>query len=138
MTNSPLIFIDDDIEDLALMKEMAMVIYFPSEVMTFDKPEAALVFLQTMQGTPLFILSDISMPRINGWELRDKMMRMEPRVTKAPFIFMSSSKTNEEMLRTSGLNIWAYYQKASSLTGMKEILENIMTSLKVTNSTGRV
>ncbi len=132
MKNRPLIFIDDDVEDLALMKEMAAAIYFPNEVMTFNQPEVALAYLQSMEVSPLFILSDISMPKINGWELRDKMMYMNPSVLNAPFIFLSSSKTSEELVRAGGLRVWGYYKKPNSLTGMKEVLENIMTSLKTT------
>jgi two-component SAPR family response regulator len=129
MNNNPLIFVDDDVEDLALMKEMADDIYFPREVITFTQPEAALEYLQSMNISPLLILSDISMPRINGWEFRNRTMHMNSFLAGTPFIFLSSSKTNEEVSRAVGLNVWGYYKKPNSVTGMKDVLENIMTSL---------
>jgi two-component SAPR family response regulator len=132
MNNNPLIFVDDDVDDLALMKEMAVAIYFPNEVITFHRPETALEYLQSMNISPLFILSDISMPGMNGWELRNRTMSINPFVTSAPFIFLSSSKTNEEVSRAVGLNVWGYYKKPNSLGGMREVLENIRSSLNDT------
>jgi CheY-like chemotaxis protein len=129
MTDKPLIFIDDDSEELLLMKEMAMAIYFPSTVLAFDKPERAIDYLQKMQVAPLFILSDVSMPKIDGWELRARIKDINPVIRDTPFIFLSSSRTVEEIRRADKLNVWGYYQKQSSPAGMKQVLHSIMDSL---------
>lgn len=138
MTNNPLIFIDDDSEDLFLMKEMAMTIYFPNTVMAFEKPEMAIDYLQSMQIPPLFILSDISMPIMNGWELRDRIKDINPVIRDTPFIFLSSSRTAEEVLRADKMNVWGYYQKPNSLSGMKEVLHTIRASLKKTGGNTKI
>jgi len=112
------------------MKEMATVMYFPNEVMTFNHPELALAYLQNMRISPLFILSDINMPKINGWELRNKMMHISPSILNIPFIFFSSSKTSADLAQASRLNVWGYYKKPDTLIEMKKVLESIMASLK--------
>ena len=130
MTTKPLIFIDDDSEELLVMKEMASAIYFPSTVMTFNKPELAIEYLKYLQIPPLFILSDVNMPKINGWELRAMTMDINPVVRNTPFIFLSTSRTAGEVLRAEKLHAWGYYQKPDSLTGIEELLYSIMASLK--------
>jgi CheY-like chemotaxis protein len=129
VNNNPLVFVDDDVEELALMKEMADDMFFPREVITFSQPEAALEYLQSKNVLPLFILSDISMPSINGWEFRSRTIHINSFLAGTPFIFLSGSKTNEEVSRAVGLDIWGYYEKPNSISGIKDVLENIMTSL---------
>ena len=130
MANNPLVFIDDDSEDLSLMKEMAMAIYFPNTVMAFDKPELAIEYLQSLQVAPLFILSDINMPKVDGWELQARIKNISVVVGNTPFIFLSTSKTKEEVLRAERLDAWGFYQKPDSLNGIIDLLHSIMISLK--------
>lgn len=132
MSREPIVIIDDDIEDLELMREMTVELRFPSQVMVFNNPVAALEFLETSLIEPLFILCDINMPKLDGFQLRMKLLELESTIKEAPFLFLSTSKTEKEILIANELKADAYYQKAGTFKGMKEMLENIMSLLKIT------
>ncbi len=138
MGNKPIIFIDDDLEDLETMREMASLMYHPTQVMVFDKPHAALDFLKTSDTLPLFILCDINMPKLTGFQLREELLSMrEPPFNNVPFILLSTSKTEAEILLADELKIKGFYKKSNSFSGMKETLENIMSSVKTPPGEGQ-
>lgn len=130
MTPQPIIFIDDDVEDLTIMAEMAEAIYYPNMVVIFDKPEVALDYLKKLDNPPMFILSDVCMPKINGFDLRRELLEIQPAIRDVPYFLLSSSRTEEEVSRSANLNITAYYEKSTSFEGMRKTLESIQHMLK--------
>lgn len=131
MKPEPIIIIDDDNEDLALLKELTIELGFPNHVVTFDDPLDALDFLKDTVLQPLFILCDINMPKLDGFQLRSQMLALESTIRDAPFLFLSTSKTQNEILQADKLQVHAYYKKSNSFEGMKEILANIMALCKI-------
>jgi response regulator RpfG family c-di-GMP phosphodiesterase len=130
MKPHPIIFIDDDVEDLSIMTEMAEAMYYPNTVVAFDKPEAALAYLKKLDEPPMFILSDVCMPKINGFDLRQELLKIQPTIRDVPYFLHSSSRTEEELSRSANLNVTAYYQKSTSFEGMRKTLESIQLQLK--------
>lgn len=130
MKSLPIVFIDDDVEDLSIMTEMAEAIYFPNTVIAFDKPEVALAYLEKLDEPPMFILSDVCMPKINGFDLRRELLEIKPAIRNVPYFLLSSSCTEEELSRSANLNVTGYYQKSNSFEGMRKTLENIQLQLK--------
>jgi CheY-like chemotaxis protein len=131
MENAPIIIIDDDIEDLDLLREMAIEVGLNNDIVTFHDPVAALDFLQNTIIQPLFILCDINMPRMNGFQLRTSMLTIDSDIIEVPFLFLSTSRTGHETITANELKVQAYYVKSTSFTGMREILENIMVLLNI-------
>lgn len=130
MKSLPIVFIDDDVEDLSIMTEMAEAIYFPNTVVAFDKPEVALAYLEKLDEQPMFILSDVCMPKINGFDLRRELLEIKPAIRNVPYFLLSSSRTEEELSRSANLSITGYYQKSNSFEGMRKTLESIQLQLK--------
>jgi CheY-like chemotaxis protein len=131
MRNEPVIIIDDDIEDLELLKAMATELRVSSQVLVFNNPEDALDFLKKTIIEPLFILCDINMPRINGFQLRTELLKSDSTIKDVPFLFLSTAKTEYELSKADTLKVQAYYTKANSFNGMRDIFENIVSSLKI-------
>lgn len=125
LRSNPIVFIDDDTEDLELMKEMAIELCFPNQIITFNKPEAALDFLLKSGITPLFIISDINMPKLTGFQLRDKLLNAGAIVKDIPFLLFSTSRTEIEVSHAEELQVLRFYKKSISFTGIKETFENI-------------
>lgn len=125
LRSNPIIFIDDDTEDLELMKEMAIELCFPNQIITFNKPEAALDFLLESGITPLFIISDINMPKLTGFQLRNKLLNAGAVVKDIPFLLFSTSRTEMEVSHAEELEVLRFYKKSISFTGIKETFESI-------------
>jgi CheY-like chemotaxis protein len=131
MENAPIVIIDDDIEDLDLLREMAHEIGMNNQIMAFHDPEEALDFLQSTIIQPHFILCDINMPRMNGFQLRTALLAIDSAIKEVPFLFLSTSRSPKETVFASDLKVTGYYIKSNSFAGMKEILQSIMTLLKI-------
>lgn len=58
------------------------------EVIVAQNGEEALQCAVT--GNPQVILSDINMPRMNGYQFRQELVKRHPHLGKLPFIFVSA------------------------------------------------
>jgi CheY-like chemotaxis protein len=130
MKNLPAIFIDDDIEDLQLIKEMAGEMQFPNQVLTFNNPETALAFLEISGVEPLFIVCDINMPKMDGFQLRRQLLNSASSVKDVPFMFFSTMSMDAEYLPATELKVHSCYRKPNSFKGMKETLQSILSSFE--------
>ncbi|MES2330737.1 MAG: response regulator [Bacteroidota bacterium] len=131
MGSEPIIIIDDDKEDLELLKEMITEMRFPNPVVTFNDSLAALGFLRKSLIEPLVILCDINMPKLNGLQFRSELLTLDSPVNEVPFLFLTTSKPENEKSLAKELKVFAFYTKAPTFSGMKEILQSIMVSLKI-------
>ncbi len=131
MRGEPIIIIDDDNEDLELLKEMITQMRFPNPVLTFNDSLEALSFLRNSIIEPLVILCDINMPKLNGLEFRRELLTLDSTVKEVPFLFLTTSKPQDEISLTAELKVQAFYAKAPTFSGTKEILQSIMALLKI-------
>jgi CheY-like chemotaxis protein len=131
MRNEPVIIIDDDLEDLELLREMITEMQFSNQIILFSNSLTALEFLKTSALVPLFILCDINMPKLNGFQLREELLNSNSKIKNAPFLFLSTSKMEREISIANELKVHAYFAKSNTLQGMKETLENILSLLKI-------
>ena len=130
MKKQPVVLIDDDIDDFLVIRAMATAIYFPNPVVAFTDPVAALDFLAKSSEPPLLVLSDLNMPKLNGFQLRMKMLELHrPAYDTIPFIILSTSKTDDEVLHAKKLDITAFYKKEDTFEGLRRTLQKIKTLL---------
>jgi len=132
MTNELMIIIDDDPEDIALIRDIVLLLRFPGTIMLFTDSIKALDFLMNTTIQPQFIICDINMPKLDGFELRQALLDTESAIKDVPFLFFSTSKSEGEMVLARGLNVKAYYQKSNTYEGMKETFGNILSLLNIT------
>ena len=66
----PIIIIDDDLDDQDLLRELFAELKLDNEVRFFPEGESALDYLSNPAIRPFLIISDVKMPRMDGFELR--------------------------------------------------------------------
>jgi len=69
----PVIIIEDDVDDQELLTEVFEKLNYPNKLIFFKDGELALDFLNRGDITPFLILSDINMPKLDGFALRQKI-----------------------------------------------------------------
>lgn len=131
MKHGPIILVDDDIEDLELMAEMAVELRLPNEILTFSDPIDALAFLKKTLISPALIICDINMPKLDGFQFRAEIIKIESPIKDVPFLFLTTSDLDTDRFLAGTLNIHAYYTKKPTFSGMKETLLSIMSSLNI-------
>jgi CheY-like chemotaxis protein len=75
--DGPIIVIEDDIDDQEILIEIFKKLGYNNEITYFMDGNLALEYLNKTDVQPFLILSDINMPKINGFELRNKIFTNE-------------------------------------------------------------
>jgi CheY-like chemotaxis protein len=137
--NGEIIIIEDDEDDRMLLQDIFESLNYANKITFIEDPMDALSYLANPLVTPFIILSDINMPKINGFELRNQILADDTIRTKCvPYIFLSTSKTQENVLKAYGCHAQGYFKKEDDFTTFKTVIKNIVeywrTSLTPTNS----
>src|SRR5574341_1438809 len=103
----PTILLVDD--ELALLESVADILMLGGyRVLTAPDGLSALEMLR--QERPDLILSDITMPNLNGFELFE-VVRSDPRLASVPFIFLTARGQPTDVRTAQRLGVDAYITK---------------------------
>lgn len=69
----PIVVIEDDAEDQELLTEAFNKLNYQNKVLFFFDGQGALEHINTSEELPFLILSDINLPKLNGFALREKL-----------------------------------------------------------------
>jgi two-component system response regulator len=73
---------------------------------------------------PDLIMLDLKLPRKNGCEVLDDILR-DPHLEKTPLVLLSSSKSELKRARSFGLAEECYLEKASTYQGFVELVQAV-------------
>lgn len=123
----PIVIIEDDVDDQEIMKLTLEDLGVSQEVVFFDNAEAAITFLSRNEVVPVVIFSDINMPGMNGFQLRDKIHADPDLRTKCiPYIFLTTGGENKHVWEAYSNNAQGFFVKPSSVSGWKELLSMVL------------
>lgn len=112
--------------------EKAVLEIYPSffdhssyEIKTFDKPEEALKYMEGNANTIAFILSDFSMPGMNGFELREKVLNS---VGNIPFALVTGFYSKEMAVKGMELKISAFVEKPFNADQIQKVIDANVTT----------
>lgn len=125
--NGPILVIEDDADDLMLIEEAFKTLGYENEMRFFADAPTALHCLQTEEINPFLIISDLNMPRMNGFELRD-IIREDKRLSQKciPYVFLSTSADKDAVYKAYTLSAQGYFQKPNSISQLKETLRSMV------------
>lgn len=127
MKQYPIIIIDDDRDDLEIIKDLLKTMNLPNEVYCFDDALNAFEFLENLTQKIFFILCDINMPKLDGFQLREKINQQEKLKSKTiPFLFFSTSGSEHIVTQAYSLNIQGFFKKPNSSAEYKKIFLDVM------------
>jgi len=126
MASKPLIIVEDDFDDQALLKELTEQLNPGIKILIFEQGEPVLDYLRKTSDQPFLIMCDVNMPRMNGLELRREIVRDEfLRKKSIPFIFVSTSARQAEVDTAYDLVVQGYFEKGTSYEDLKTKLKLI-------------
>jgi CheY-like chemotaxis protein len=127
LKSGPIVLVDDDEEDQDIVKEALRdsQVYYP--VLSFRNGLEVLEYLRTTSDHPFLILCDINMPRMNGFELREEILRDLFLARKSiPFIYLSTSGSRFEVEKAYELMVQGFIIKPSSYEKLKDVIKMII------------
>jgi len=123
----PVIIIEDDEDDQFILKEVFKKLNYPNQVIFFTDGEKALEFLNKAETIPFLILSDINMPKLNGFALRNKLREDEKLSIKCiPYLFFSTALNQQSVIDAYSTSAQGFFVKSNSIQEIEKTIFVIM------------
>jgi two-component system, chemotaxis family, response regulator Rcp1 len=121
-----ILLVEDNEDDVEVTRRALVKSKVPHEFYVARDGEEALQFLFNegkfrQAGQPDLILLDLNLPKINGFEVLQKVRATE-RLSTTPIIIMTMSVRDEDVSRSYRLGANTYIRKPSNLLKTVEIL----------------
>ncbi len=126
-SNGPVIIIEDDADDQEMLQEVFDKLAYENKVVFFPDGEQALEFLNRTDITPFLILSDINMPKLNGFELREKIRTdAELDLKCIPYLFFSTASNQKSVIDAYSLSVQGFFVKQNKFSELEKTVSVIM------------
>lgn len=123
----PVIIIEDDQDDLELLDEVFKELNYGNEVIFFTNGVEALQYLEKTNENPFLILSDINLPKLSGFELRDKIHNNESlRLKCVPYLFFTTAVNQRSVIDAYSKSVQGFFTKPSTNQELIRVIRNIM------------
>jgi CheY-like chemotaxis protein len=125
--SGPIIVIEDDDDDQVLLTEIFKKLCYPNEIMFFADGYVALDYIIKSNVQPFLILSDINMPKLNGFELRRKIHNNEElRVRCIPYLFFTSGADRKAVTDAYSMSAQGFFIKPNSMEHLENTIRKII------------
>lgn len=123
----PIVIIEDDTDDQNILTDIFQELNYENELIFFGDGIQALEYLTNTDIEPFLVLSDINMPKLNGMELREKIINNEDlRMKSIPYLFFSTSAEQNHVIDAYSRSIQGFFIKPNSYDNLKKILVKIV------------
>ena len=125
--DQPVIVIEDDADDRYLLEQVFTKLGYPNRIIFFPDGQSALDFLNVTDITPFLILSDINLPKLDGFELRSKIrMDAQLQIKCIPYLFFSTASSQRSVVDAYSLSVQGFFIKQSTIAEMEKTIKVIM------------
>ena len=125
--DGPIIIIEDDLDDQEIFKEIYLKLGYSNEVLFFGDGQEALDFLYQPAILPFLILSDINLPKLNGFELRNKLkIDADLAVKCIPYLFFSTALNQKAVVDAYSMSVQGFFVKPTSFSELEQTVSAIM------------
>ena len=123
----PVIIIEDDLDDKEMLEEVFKKLGYHNELLFFGDGQAALDFLNESSVIPFIILSDINMPKLDGFALRDKIkMDADLQLKCIPYLFFSTASSQKAVVDAYSLSVQGFFIKQNTMAELQKTITVIM------------
>jgi CheY-like chemotaxis protein len=125
--NGPIIVIEDDVDDQEFLTDVFMKLNYQNKVIFFFDGQDALDYINNSNEPPFLILSDINMPKLNGFELREKL-RTDAKLSNKciPYLFFSTAMNQKAVIDAYSQSVQGFFLKQNSMIELEKTISAIM------------
>jgi len=125
--DGPVIIIEDDLDDKEILEEVFQNLKYPNQLLFFGDGQEALDFLNSSEVIPFIILSDINMPKLDGFALSNKIkMDAKLQLKCIPYLFFSTASSQKAVVDAYSLSVQGFFIKQSSMAELEKTITVIM------------
>jgi len=123
----PIVVIEDDAEDQELLMEVFGKLNYQNKVLYFFDGQEALDYIENSDEMPFLILSDINMPKLNGFALREKLKTDAKLSNKCiPYLFFSTAVEQQAVINAYSQSVQGFFKKPNSLAELENTISLII------------
>lgn len=122
-----ILIIEDDEDDREILKEIFRDLGYKNNLVFFADSTQVVDYLRRPEIQPFIIISDINMPKLGGFELRNIILNEEILMDKdIPYIFISNAQDENSVKQANKLSIQGFIQKGDDYNKYKEKIRNLI------------
>jgi len=130
--NGEIIVVEDDQDDRDFLADIFESLKISNKIVFFEDSTKVVSYLSKVEVKPFLVLSDINMPKMDGYELRTIILKDDLLSKKCiPYIFLSTSKDPENIHRAFALSAHGYFKKEENFKIYQEVIANIISYWKM-------
>ncbi|MEJ7739636.1 MAG: response regulator [Chitinophagaceae bacterium] len=124
---APVFIVDDDLDDWELIKDVWSELGLANELCFFENGHKLLGFLKDDPVVPLLVICDVNIPIINGFELREIILK-DPTLNhkSIPFIYWSNKASERQIKKAYDLGVQGFFIKDNQFEDLKRTIQNIL------------
>jgi len=120
----PIIVIEDDADDKELLTAAFKELEYKNEVLFFSDGEKALAYLTADDIYPFLILSDINLPKLDGFELRKMVQTNDGLSVKCiPYLFFSTGVNKKAVYDAYTMSVQGIFLKPGTYKELITLLK---------------
>ena len=125
--NGPIIIIEDDADDQEFLTEIFQKLNYQNKILFFFYGQEALDHINASNELPFLILSDINMPKLNGFALREKLKTDSKLSNKCiPYLFFSTAVNQKSVIDAYSQSVQGFFVKQNSMIELEKTISAIM------------
>jgi CheY-like chemotaxis protein len=122
-----IIIIEDDPDDQFLLEEAFGTMEYENKRIYFPDGFEALEYLRSTTSLPFLILSDINLPKLNGFELREKLNNdAELKLKCIPYLYFTTAATQQAVVNAYSKSAQGFFVKTTQFADLQDTLRVIM------------
>lgn len=123
----PIIVIEDDADDREILLEVFTKLNYQNKVLFFVDGQEALDHINASEQAPFLILSDINLPKLNGFALREKLKTDAKLSNKCiPYLFFSTASNQQSVIDAYSQSVQGFFKKPNSMGDLEKTLSLII------------
>ena len=139
MTKSPILIVDDDVEDLDLIKEAAEYLNVDRPIFYFRSGTELIQYIKQASMPPFLIICDMNLPSTDGFAVRKEALDdSDTKYKSVPFIFWSTNASENQIQHAYDLPAQGFFFKPMDFPELCDTLKIILDYWKKSKHPKRV
>jgi CheY-like chemotaxis protein len=123
----PIIVIEDDSDDQEILREIFYDLNYQNKILFFPDGLAALDYINSSSDLPFLILSDINLPKLNGFALREKLKTDAKLSNKCiPYLFFSTAVNQKHVIDAYSQSVQGFFVKQYTMEELRKTISVII------------
>lgn len=125
--NGPVIIIEDDADDQEILTEIFHKLNYPNKILFFFDGQKALDYINDTNDLPFLILSDVNLPKLDGFALREKLKTdAKLNIKCIPYLFFSTALNQKSVINAYSLSVQGFFVKQNTMAELEQTISAIM------------